>query len=176
MSRFASASARRLPISLLLGLLALLLWGQCASLLFPDATRHPATLTGWVKSTDSLRTTPATLYLTLCLRNDLPQPVRVRQVHGTLLFGGHAYPFLSSAALRDTLLAPWTEATQAVTVPLRLSADSVALLRTALQTSHPADARPQLQWKIRYSDKKYPNARDQGRTSPYLPLLKRLPR
>lgn len=175
MSPFASTSARRLPALLLLGLLALLLWGQCASLLFPEATRHPASFTGWVASTDSLRTTPATLYLSLSLRNDLSHPVRMREVSGALFFNGRAHPFAAPAGLRDTLLYPWTQLTQVVEIPLRLPADSVALLRTALQANRPVLEYTglQLRWQIQYSDKQRPSARNQARTSPHLPSLKR---
>jgi hypothetical protein len=165
-------SRRRSPGLLLLGLLALLLWGQCGALLFPGTTHQAATVTGWVKRTDSLRTSPATLYLTLYLRNNLSQPVWVREARGTLQFGGRAYPFAAPAALRDTLLYPWTEAARAVAIPLRLPADSVALLRAALRTERPLANEPLLRWQLWYSEKKHPNAPNQGRTRSYLPQLK----
>jgi hypothetical protein len=168
MPHFTPALLRRSPGLLLLGLLALLLWGQCGALLF----HHAATVTGWVKRTDSLRTTPATLYLTLTVRNDLSQPIWVREARGTLRFNGRDYPLIAPDVLRDSLLYPWTEVTQAVVIPLPLPADSVALLRAALRTERKPTDEPQLQWQIQYSEKQYPNARDKGRTRSYLPLLK----
>jgi hypothetical protein len=175
MSKSARATVHRLPALLLLGLLALLLWGQCGALLFPGASHHFATVTGWVKRTDSLRSTPATLYLTLAVRNDFSQQIWVREAQGTLRFNGRAYPFTIPAALRDSLLYPWTEVTQAVAIPLRLPADSVALLRAALCTERPLVSEPQLQWQLWYSEKRRPNARYQGRTRSYLPVLKQQP-
>jgi hypothetical protein len=172
MLHFASALLRRPPALLLLSLLALLLWGQCGALLFPGTTRSPATVTGWVKSTDSLRTTPTVLYLTLNLRNDASQQVWVREARGTLRFNGRAYPFTMPPALRDSLLYPWTEATQALAIPLRLSADSVALLRAALRTERPLLNGLQLQWQLWYSEKEHPTTRKQGYTRTYLPQLK----
>lgn len=173
MSHSTPALLRRPLGLLLLGLLALLLWGQCGALLFPGTTRQAATVTGWVKRTDSLRTSPATLYLTLNLRNDVSQRVWVREARGTLRFNGRAYPFVAPAALGDSLLHPWTEVTQAVAIPLPLPADSVALLRAALRTERPLVNEPLLQWQLWYSEKEHPNARIQGRTRAYLPQLKK---
>ena len=171
MSRFARAFLRRSPGLLFLGLLALLLWGQCASLLFPGTTHEQVAVKGWVKSLDSLGAAPATMYLTLYLRNDLSQPVLVREMSGTLRYGGRMHPFSAPAALRDTLLYPWTELTQRVAIPLRLSADSLALLRTLLDTGYPADAAPSLRWQATYSPRQSPEVRHKARITPYLPLL-----
>lgn len=171
MSRSARTAARRLPTLLLLGLLALLLWGQCASLLFPGTTHEPGAVKGWVKSLDSLGTAPTTLYLTLHLGNDLSQPVLVREVSGTLHYGGRRHPFATPAALRDTLLYPWTELTYPVAIPLHLSADSLSLLRTLLDTGYPADVAPSLRWQAIYSPRQSPDTRRKAHITPYLPLL-----
>jgi hypothetical protein len=59
-------------------------------------------------------------------------------------------------------------------VPLRsLPADSVTLLRAALRTERRPANEPRLQWQIWYSEKQRPDARNQGRTGPYQPMLKR---
>jgi len=164
---------RRGPALLLLGLLALLLWGQCAALLFPGKAHQPAEFIGSVKRLDSLGTAPATLYLTLCLRNDLSQPALVQEVRGTIRYGGRTYPFAAPAALRDTFLFPWTELLQPIAVPLpHLAADSLALLRTLLETGYSAPSAPRLQWKISYALRQSPGSRHKARTLPYLPLLK----
>jgi len=169
MPRFAHTT-RRLPALLLLGLLALLLWGQCGQL-FQGSTREPVCVVGWVKSVDSLGNAPATLYLTLYLRNNLSQPVLVREASGTLRYGGRAHPFATPHALRDTLLYPWTELTQPVAIPLHLSADSLALLRTSLDIGYPAEAAPILRWQAIYSPRQSPAVRRPARITPYLPLL-----
>jgi hypothetical protein len=171
MAQVTSISKRRGPTLLLLGLLALLLWGQCASLLFPGTTHASVAVKGWVKSLDSLGTAPATMYLTLYLGNDFSQPVRVREVSGTLHYGGRAYPFSATTALRDTLLYPWTELTYPVAIPLHLSADSLALLQTTLQIGYPADAAPSIRWQAIYSFQQSPAARHKAKITPYLPLL-----
>jgi hypothetical protein len=170
MAQVTDISKRRGPVLLLLGLLALLLWGQCAALLFPGTTHGPVAVKGWVKSLDSLGTAPATIYLTLYLGNDLSQPVLVREVSGTLHYGGRAYPFSATAALRDTLLYPWTELLHPIAIPLHLSADSVALLQTTLHTGYPADAAPSLRWQATYSLQQSPTARHKAKITPYLPL------
>lgn len=172
MAQVTGISRRREPTILLLGLLALLLWGQCASQLFPGTAHEPPTFRGWVKSLDSLRTTPATLYLTLSLRNDLSQPVQVRKVSGTLLYGSRAHPFSATAALRDTLVYPWTALTHSVAIPLHLAPDSLALLRTLLQTGYLATTSPRLRWQASYSLQQAPGTLHQVNVVPYLPLLK----
>jgi len=163
---------RRSPTLLLLGLLALLLWGQCAALLFPGTMHQPAEFIGSVKRLDSLGTAPVALYLTLCLRNDLSQPTLVREVRGTIRYGSRAYTFTAPTALRDTFLFPWTELLQPVAVPLpHLAADSLALLRTLLETGYPAPGAPRLQWQVSYSLRESPGSRRKARTLSYLPLL-----
>jgi len=148
-------SLRRSPGLLLLGMLALLLWGQCASLLFP--TSQPG-LTGWVASTDSLRTAPATLYLHLSLRNTLRQTITLRRVDGALLFNGRAHPFSATAAWHHTPLARNAETTQAVAIRLRLPADSLALLRAALAAERPVGREPRLDWQAHYAIEESSNA------------------
>ena len=160
----------RTPALLLLGLLALLLWGQCAALLAPG-TRVSIAVKGQVQSLDSLSTAPATLYLTLLLRNDLSQPILVREVRGTLRYGGRAHLFSAPAALRDSLLYPWTELTQPVAVALRLPPDSLAQLRTVLQTGYPAENIPDIQWQAIYSLREAPGGRHKARITPYFPPL-----
>jgi hypothetical protein len=173
MSRFTGSSIRRLPGLLLLGLLALLLWGQCGSVLFPRTTRHEPALLGWVASTDSLRTTaPATLYLSLGLRNTLHKTATLKEVDGALVFNGRTYPFSATATLHHTPLAHEARVTQAIAIRLRLPADSLALLRAALATEHMAGSGPRLAWRASYSVSQYPNGNLWGQTSGYLPLLK----
>jgi hypothetical protein len=171
MAQATSIFGWRSPTLLLLGLLALLLWGQCAALLFPGTTHVPITVKGQVKSLDSLGTAPAALYLTLLVRNDLSQPVLVREVSGTLRYNGRAHPFSATAALRDTLLYPWTELTQPVAVALHLPPDSLAQLRTVLQTGYPATQIPDIQWQAIYSLREAPGARHKARITPYFSPL-----
>ena len=111
------------------------------------------------------------MYLTFFLRNDLSQPVLVREVSGALHYGGRMHPFSAPAARHDTLLYPWTELTQPVAIPLHLSADSLALLRTLLDTGYPAEAAPSLRWQAIYSPRQSPDVRRKARITPYLPLL-----
>ena len=170
MAQAPSIFGWRAPTLLLLGLLALLLWGQCAALLAPG-TRVPIAVKGQIKSLDSLGTAPATLYLTLLLRNDLSQPILVREVRGTLRYGGRAHPFAAPAALRDSLLHPWTELTQPVAVALHLPPDSLAQLRTVLQTSYPAENIPDIQWQAVYALREAPGGRHKARITPYFPPL-----
>ena len=173
MLRLAPAFLRRSPGLLLLGLLALLLWGQCGSVLFPRTTGHEPALLGWVVSTDSLRNTaPATLYLSLGLRNTLHKTATLKEVDGALVFNGRTYPFSATAVLHHTPLAHEAKVTQAIAIPLRLPADSLALLRAALATEHMAGSGPRLAWRASYSVSQYPNGNLWGQTSGYLPLLK----
>lgn len=166
-----AAAPPRPPTLLLLGLLAMLLWGQCAALLFPgaDSARE---LAGFVASTDSLRSAPATLYLTLGLRNNLRQPVVVYEVEGQLLFSGQAYPFSATAQLHHTPLAPGASLRQAVAIRVPLPADSLALLRQALQTDYLHGRDLQVEWQTSYATKQYPEARTLRNMQPYLPTLK----
>lgn len=175
MPRPASAAARRLPTLLLLGLLALLLWGQCA-LLFPGTPTPPPTLEGLVAHTDSLRDAPSTLFLTLQLHNTIQVPVTVQEVRGSLRFGNRDFPFSATPALHGRQLLVFEALTQAVAVPLALRADSLALLRAALQpTAAGGLSRPTLRWQVRYTwvGARAPYAL--GRTSIYLPPLAQQP-
>ncbi|MGI4762841.1 MAG: hypothetical protein ACRYF0_19170 [Janthinobacterium lividum] len=131
----------------------------------------PIAVKGQIKSLDSLGTAPATLYLTLLLRNDLSQPVLVREVSGTLRYGGRAHAFSATAALRDTLLYPWTELTQLVAVPLHLPPDSLAQLRTVLQTGYPAENIPNIQWQAIYSLRDASGGRHKAHITPYFSPL-----
>lgn len=171
----ASTAARRLPTLLLLGLLALLLWGQCA-LLFPGAPTLPPALEGWVARTDSLRTAPGALFLTLRLHNTIQVPVTVQEVRGSLRFGNRNFPFSATAALRGRQLLVFEELTQAVAVPLPLPADSLALLRATLQPAPPdGPSRPTLRWQVRYTWAGARTSYTLGRTSSYLPPLAQQP-
>ena len=171
MAQATSIFRWRSPTLLLLGLLALLLWGQCAALLFPGTTRVPIAVKGQLKSLDSLGTAPPRLYLTLLVRNDLSQPILVRELSGTVRYGGRAYPFSAPAALRDSLLYPWTELTQRVAVALRLPPDSLAQLRKVLQTGYPAESIPDIRWQAIYSLREAPGGRHKARITPYFSPL-----
>ncbi len=170
----ASAAGRRLPVLLLLGLLALLLWGQCA-LLLPGSPTPPSTLEGSVKSTDSLRLTPPALLLTLRLRNTCAVPVTVQQVSGALRLGSRSFPFSATQALQGRQLLVFDELTQAVAIPLPLRADSLALMRALLhagQLSQPGQqVRLGLVWQLRYTIGQDLSTSHAGRASSYLPPL-----
>jgi hypothetical protein len=165
-------SLRRAPAILLLGLLALLLWGQCG-LLFPSSTPSNRVLVGYALSTDSLRTKPpATLYVTVLLRNELRRPVVLDTLEGGLRFNGRAFPFASGAPLPSAPLAAGAKLRRQLAIPVPLPPDSLALLRQKLQTDYLVPTDPRLSWRVRYASEAAPHSRTLRVMQPYLPLLK----
>jgi hypothetical protein len=163
---------RRGPALLLLGLLALLLWGQCG-LLFPISTPTYRVLAGYAHSTDSLRTkAPATLYITVVLRNDLSRPIVLDTLAGALRFNDRAFPFASSAPLPSAPLAAGAKLQRHLAIPVPLPPDSLALLRQKLQTDHLLPTDPHLSWRVRYDTEAPPHSLTLRVMQPYLPLLK----
>jgi hypothetical protein len=173
MPRFAPTFLRRSPGLLLLGLLALLLWGQCG-LLFPGSTTAPGrVLVGYALSTDSLRTkVPATLYVTVLLRNELHRPVVLDTLEGNLRFNGRAFAFAGGAPLPGAPLAAGAKLRRHIAIPVPLPPDSLALLRQKLQTDHLLPTDPRLSWRVRYDTEAPPHSRTLRVMQPYLPLLK----
>lgn len=134
----ASVLPRRLPTLLLLGLLALLLWGQCAFSV-TDSSPPPRELLVSVASTDSLRaatpTQPATLYLTLTLYNNTPRDLFLLDLHGTLDYRNQSWAWQAGGGQLLALPVPvQARRPLAIGVPL-LPADSVAALQASLHTA-----------------------------------------
>lgn len=144
MPRSVSAPARRLPALLLLGLLALLLWGQCA-LNLNDNGRYVPTVTVRV-ARDSLspaaKGQPARLYLTLAFTNHLAQACRLDTAFGNVSFEKQYWNFVAARAhglelpAEDNLQRP---VLLPVVIPLVPRVDSLAAFRTALRTGSRAD-------------------------------------
>jgi len=149
MSRFAPAFLRRSPGLLLLGLLALLLWGQCSLTGSGRSTPAP-NLFITVAQTDSLMAPtsgqPALLYLTLRLTNTKSTPVALHAAHGELVYRQQhwAWSWQPPTALQ---VPDQSERRLPIAVRL-LAADSLAQLRHALVT---AEYLPLLYIHARYS-------------------------
>ncbi|MGI4832514.1 MAG: hypothetical protein ACRYFK_03535 [Janthinobacterium lividum] len=165
---------RPLPTLLLLGLLALLLWGQCGLRIGGGRPALPTDLMVVVKSTDRLvaasTARPAALYLTLDVYNSTPLPVVLHGAQGQLVYRGQQWPWTyepASAANRPAVPAQGHQLlplTIAITPP-----DSVAALRASL---HTASYLPLLTMEVVYSRSN--KAEDPPRhlqTSSYLELL-----
>lgn len=162
-------SLRRAPAILLLGLLALLLWGQCGSAIYPRSdNQRLTTLHGEVTRTDSLRAAPpATLYLTLYFQNLTDQPIVVQEVSGALRYQGRAFPFQLPLAARQYIK-------QAVAISVPLPADSLLALRHALQAVHYQANAPHLDWQATFAYARSPTEHGTGSTSTHIPPLSKL--
>jgi len=157
MSRFASVFARYLPAPLLLGLLALLLWGQCAFRTNGGATPAP-NLFITVAQTDSLSAAtpsrPAMLYLTLSLTNTTQKPMALHTAQGELVYRQQHWAW---AWQPTTPLEVPDQSERRLPIAVRLlPADSVAQLRHALTT---AEYLPLLYIRARYLDGTSPRVR-----------------
>ncbi len=172
MSHSTLALLRHPPGLLLLGLLALLLWGQCG-LLYPSSRSSNRVLVGYALRTDSLRTkAPATLYVTVVLRNELRRPIVLDTLEGGLRFNGRVFPFASGAPLPSAPLAAGAKLRRHVIIPVPLPPDSLTLLLQKLQTDYLTPTDPLLNWRVRYDIEASPNSRTLRVMQPYLPLLK----
>lgn len=107
-----------LPSLLLLGTLALLLWGQCNNN-DPDA---PACCGERVVRIDSLAAllpgAPPVLYLTLGLRNDDPDHVKIESAYGALLFRGQYWSDLNKVQSREIIIPAKKERLVSMAFPL----------------------------------------------------------
>ncbi|UOQ96894.1 hypothetical protein MUN81_16805 [Hymenobacter sp. 5317J-9] len=123
---------RRLPLpgALLLGLLALLLWGACG-----NQYQAPACCGERVVRVDSLAAplpdAPPLLYLTLGLRNDDPDAARLESVSGALLFQGLYWSDFHRPRRQGLVVPPKKELLVPLVLPLTdtLACDPVLLRR-----------------------------------------------
>lgn len=145
MSRFAGISIRRWPVLLLLGLLALLLWGQCGLLnhIVPDQPiPHYSVRVVRVDSLAAVRSSKApTLYLTLEIHNKVHRAFSFGGVYGHLFFEHYAWNNGQHYQYSGVVLAGGQTLQLPLALPLTASAtlqpDSLRALRQALrQGSH----------------------------------------
>ena len=174
MTQFLPSARRPLPILLLLGLLALLLWGQCGIRIGGGHPALPTELLVVVKHTDQLvaasPTRPAMLYLTLSIFNSTPQPIVLHQMHGQLIYREQQWPWTYEPASVADRLTVSSQGYQLLPLTIAITPpDSVPALRASL---HTASYLPMLTIKAAYS--RSDKVKDPPRylqTTSYLELL-----
>ena len=173
MSRFPRAAARRLPALLVLGLLALLLWGQCGGGARPKSTRPAVGVD--ITSTDSLTSRPATLFLTVTVTNNTGRPVVLREASGTLQAETQDWPFTDSTQLRNQLVPARSERRFRLIIPLVAppkGAHALAALQAALATGSREDNGLRMAWRVSYSGQRARQAPSETYYYSNLPPLK----
>jgi hypothetical protein len=141
MPHFPRAAARRLPALLALGLLALLLWGQCGLLnhIAPDQPiPHYSVRVVRVDSLTAARSTKdPTLYLTLEIHNKVHRAFSLGGVYGHLFLENHAWNNGQHYQYSGVVLAGGQTLQLPLALPLTASAalhpDSLRALRQALR-------------------------------------------
>jgi len=146
MAYSASRLVRSAPALLLGGLLALLLWGQCAFNLNDHGHYLPTVTVDVLR--DSLapaaKDRPAQLYLTLGFTSHLPQACRLDTIVGNVSFNKQYWKFVAARAHgleipANNILQP--PVVLPVVIRLVPPVDSVAAFRAALRTgSRPTNA------------------------------------
>ena len=134
------AVSRPSPATLvLLGLVALLLWGRCAviSLFITDMPVPRYSVTRLDSLVAASPKKPATLYLTLELRNKRRHEFNLGGIYGEVIYKNHSWTAVHQ--YQHTGRAVGRYATEYIALALKLDAssslpaDSVQLLRRALQ-------------------------------------------
>lgn len=164
---------RASPLLLLLGLLALLLWEQCAFNLNDNGRYVPTVTVRVVRDSLGLatKTQPAQLYLTLALTNHLPQACRLDTAVGNVSFRKQYWNFVATGARNLTLPAE-NKLRQPVLLPVVIllvpPVDSLAAFQAALRTGSRADNALRVYLRVPYavseSGRQWP-----AETSTYLP-------
>lgn len=143
------------PALLLLGLLALLVWGQCSfSMNGSSKPRHDFGL--GVASTDSLTTSPTsppTLYVTVNLINGMRSPQRVYAARGQLFFNSQHWSFLTTAGKGRNLVVPAGEQRPLQVAIVLVPYDSLRQLRTALAIGSNDENSLRLDLSVSHSEK-----------------------
>jgi hypothetical protein len=174
MSTSTRASAPSLPALLRLGLLALLLWGQCALTLNEHGRYVPTVRVRVVR--DSLAPAaqgrPAQLHLTLALTNHLAQPCRLDTLFGNVSFRKQYWNFEVTQA-RGLVLPPKDNLQQPLLLPVVLSlvppVDSLAAFRAALRTGSRQDNSLRVFVRATYGTSNEPDRQWPAEASSYLP-------
>jgi len=165
---------RSVPVLLLLGLLALLLWGQCAFSLNEHGRYVPTVRVRVVR--DSLAPAaqgqPAQLHLTLALTNYLTQPCRLDTLFGNVSFRKQYWNF-GVAQARGLVLPATDNRQQPVLLPVVLSlvppVDSLAAFRAALRTGSRQDNSLRVFVRATYGTSSEPDRQWPAEASSYLP-------
>jgi len=174
MSHSASASVRSLPALLLLGLLALLLWGQCALNLNEHGRNVPTVRVLVVRDSLAPATQgrPAQLHLTLALTNYLAQPCRLDTLFGNVSFGKQYWNF-GVVQARGLVLSASDNHQQPLLLPVVLSlvppVDSLAAFRAALRTGSRHDNSLRVFVRATYDISSEPHRQWPAEASNYLP-------
>lgn len=164
-SRFSS------PTVLLLGLVSLLLWGQCRLLDGHEQTPFPRHSLRVVR-TDSLSPassgSPPKLYLTLGVRNKEGTPLRLLHLQGRLALRNHYWSEWPPRGYLDGIIIPaHTEKLFPLVLPLtsqRASdSDSLRGLKQALRQGSAHQARLWLQATISVYQHHHPSSNDPSR-------------
>ncbi len=154
-----------------LGLLGLLLWGQCG-LLKEDQKIEPGVY-AYVFQVDSLfapnANQPATLHMTLNLDNELGQPVRLKWVRGEVSFEGRHWPFSATAQLPDSVLVNHKRFLVPITFPIKTPPDSLEPVRAILREGSKGNNSLRLVLKVGYSTLSEPIRMDTVLGTEYLP-------
>ncbi len=176
MSHLASISVRRAPTLLLLGLLALLLWGQCALNLNDNGHYVPTVRVRVVRDSLAPATPerPARLYLTLACTNYLAQPGRLDTAYGNVSFGKQYWNF-EVARVRGRVLP--AKGNRQQPVPLRLPVvvalvppvDSLVAFRAALRTGSRGNNSLRVFIRATYTTASEPDRQWPAEAASYLP-------
>jgi hypothetical protein len=164
---------------LLLGLLALLLWGQCALNINDHGHYVPTVRVRVVRDSLAPATPgrPAQLYLTLALTNYLAQPCRLDTAYGNVSFKKQYWNF-EAAGARGLTLPAADNRQQPVLLPVVVAlvppVDSLAAFRAALRTGSRADNSLRVFVRATYTTGSEPDRQWTAEAGSYLPA--QLPR
>lgn len=174
MSHSANASVRRLPALLLLGLLALLLWGQCAFHLNEHGRYVPTVRVLVVRDSLAPATQgqPAQLHLTVALTNYLTHPCRLDTLFGNVSFRKQYWNFQVAQA-RGLVLPASDKLQRPLLLPVVLSlvppVDSLAAFQAALRTGSRHDNSLRVFLRATYGINSEPDRPWPAEASNYLP-------
>jgi hypothetical protein len=159
------------PLLLLLGLVALLLWGQCSFSLYGSSPHVPSLSVAVARDSLSQPPTgqPAQLHLVLAFSNDLKQACRLNVTEGEVSFEGRHWPFSATSQVRGLVLPPHSRRLVSVWIPVVLPADSLALLRATLLTGSTGGNSLRLSLRATYAITSAPDSTQAAETATYLP-------
>ena len=159
-----------MPALLLLGLLALLLWGQCAFNVNEHGRYVPTVRVRVARDSLSEATAgqPARLYLTLVVTNHLPQPCRLDTAVGNVSFNKQYWNFVAGKGQGLELPAQGNRLLPVV-VALVPPVDSLAAFRAALRTGSRPDNRLRVYLHATYATASEPTTWWPIEASTYLP-------
>lgn len=158
-----------LPAALLLGLLALLLWGECGWSRGGKVAPALYANVAYVGRLSVAAGQPTTLPLALKLDNSLGQPCRLGGAWGEVSFEGRHWPVEAPGRVRNRVLAAGDTLIVPVVVTVVLATDSLASLRAMLQEGSTGGNSLRLALNVPYFAADAPQVARLAQSAVYLP-------